>query len=66
MPFPLLVLVAFFVSPGFVPALVVPTRFLLDVVVLEDELEAIVAVVGGAGGTVIVSFVSVRPAHCRL
>ena len=53
-------------SPGFAPALAVPARFLLDVVVLEEELEAIVAVVGGAGGAVFVSCVSVRPARCRL
>ena len=39
-----------FVSPGFDPALTVPAHFLCDGVVLVDELEAPVAVVGGAEG----------------
>ena len=50
-PFPLSCAVAWrLVSPGFTPALTVPARFLCDGVVLDEELEAPVAVVGGAEG----------------
>ena len=49
-----------FASPGFDPALTVPARFLCDGVVLVDELEAPVAVVGGAegGGIVVLPAIS--------
>ena len=66
LPFPFsCAVVGFVLSPGFAPALAVPARFLFDVVVLDEELKAIVAVVGGARWSITVWHAPPCVSHCR-